>query len=468
MKKRDRFTAAAIARACRGELVAGNWKKRASAICADSRAIEAGQAFLALVGDKYDAHDFVPDVARAGASIVIVSRVDQSWRLPGHVAVVAVPDTGRALMDLAAWHRARLKGTVVSVTGSCGKSTVKTMLAAVLARSGACSAAPKSFNNRIGVSLTLLAADVEDRFVVLEMGTNHFGEIDELVRMARPHAGVITCIGDCHLEHLGNRRGVREAKAEMVPHIARDGLLALNADDPLCMSLAPRFDGQVRTFGMTRPADVHPINARREAGCMVFELWGRTMRLPFTGHHNVMNAAAALAVAGWAGVPLDEARAALAEVKLPELRQQVRQIRGVTLVEDCYNSNPTAMRAALRTFVDEPVSGRRVVVCGDMLELGEQAPQLHIRVGRALALAGIDVLVAVGEMSAFLLEGWNAVAGANQVGWRVPTPEEAWRPLWDSVKPGDSVLIKGSHGMRMERIGQWIAEYVDAQKKSAA
>ncbi|MDP6106928.1 MAG: UDP-N-acetylmuramoyl-tripeptide--D-alanyl-D-alanine ligase, partial [Candidatus Brocadiia bacterium] len=373
MKSKTKFTAGAIARACGGRLVAGSESKHAAAVRTDSRTVASGQAFVALRGGRHDGHDYVPDAMRARASVLVVERVEGAWGgFPGalDVALVQVEDTTRALVDLAAWHRMRLGGTVLAVTGSCGKSTVKTMLAAILGRTGRCAAAQKSFNNRIGMSLTLLNADVEDEFVVLEMGTNHPGEIDELARCARPHVGVITCIGDAHLQGLGDRHGVREAKAELIPHLARDGLLLLNADDRMCMSLAKRFEGEVRTFGISGAADVRPTDVRREAGCVAFEFGGREFRLPFAGQHNVINAAAALGAAKWAGADLDEARGSLAEVSLPSLRQQVRRRENVTFVEDCYNSNPTAMRAAVAAFLEEPVQGRRVVVCGDMLELG--------------------------------------------------------------------------------------------------
>ncbi|MDP6439316.1 MAG: UDP-N-acetylmuramoyl-tripeptide--D-alanyl-D-alanine ligase [Candidatus Brocadiia bacterium] len=478
MKSKTKFTAGAIARACRGRLVAGSESKRAAAVSIDSRTIAPGQAFVAIRGARHDGHQYVPDAARAGASVLVVERAEGAgclgtgrlgaWALRRDVAVVQVEDTTRALVDLAAWHRMRLGGTVLAVTGSCGKSTVKAMLAAILGRTGRCAAAQKSFNNRIGMSLTLLNADVEDEFVVLEMGTNHPGEIDELARCARPHVGVITCIGDAHLQGLGDRHGVREAKAELIPHLAHDGLLLLNADDRMCMSLAKRFEGEVRTFGFSGAADVRPADVRREAGCMAFEFGGREFRLPFAGRHNVVNAAAALGAATWAGADLDGARDSLAEVSLPSLRQQVRRIENVTFVEDCYNSNPTAMRAAVAAFLEEPVQGRRVVVCGDMLELGPRSPEMHVEVGRMLAFGGVDLLVAVGPMGVFLLEGWNSLARDDQSATHYLTAEDAWRPLWENLKAGDGVLLKGSRLMGLERITEEIDEHIESEERAAA
>jgi len=473
MDQAPKFTAGQIAMACSGSLVVGDWNAGADVIGTDSRTAAPGQAFVALVGEKHDAHAFVPVALEAGAAIVVVQRTDAAWRVGAGTAVVQVADTTRALLDLAAWHRARLRGAVIAVTGSCGKSTVKTILAALLATRGRCTAAQKSFNNRIGVSLTLLGAEVDDGFVVLEMGTNHFGEIEELASCARPDAGIITCIGESHLQALGDRQGVLSAKAELIPHIAREGLLVLNADDPLCMSLARRFGGRVITFGTDDKADVQAMHVRREAGGMVFRLGlhgaePAPFRLPFTGQHNVMNAAAALAAATWAGVGLDDARRALAQVGLPALRQQVRQIHGITFVMDCYNSNPTAMRAALRAFLDEPTGGRRVVVCGDMLELGPKAPEMHVRLGRVLGLTQVDTLVAVGPLGVYLLEGWNSLARDAQKALHFLSPDQAWRPLWDCLSPGDIVLVKGSRAMELEKIVEHIARHVAELKKSAA
>ena len=463
-----RFRASAIAGHCSGRLVAGSGGRSAAGISTDSRAIAPGQAFVALVGEKHDGHEFIPQAVASGASVVLAQRLPDSWILPDGVAAILVDDTARALLDLATWHRRRLRGTVLAVTGSCGKSSVKTMLAAILARRGRCCAAQRSFNNRIGVSLTLLEAGVDDDFVVLEMGTNHAGEIDELARCARPDGAIVTCIGDCHLEGLHDRQGVKEAKAELIPHLACDGLLALNADDDMCASLGSRFEGMVRTFGLSSRADVQPTRVRRVDGCTAFELWGKPFRLPFPGEHNVVNAAAALCVATWAGATLQHAREALAEVQLPPMRQEVRRLGGVTFLVDCYNSNPTAMRAALRLFLEEPCRGRRVVVCGDMLELGAQAPELHKLLGRAMALTQVEMLVAVGPMGEHLLAGWNSMAREDQGSMRFLSAQEAWRPLWDYLRSGDAVLLKGSRAMALEQVPDAIAERIGRRARKVA
>ena len=465
---RHKFTAATIARACGGAIAEGPPQQGADAISTDTRTITPGDAFFALIGPNFDAHDFVPLAAQAGAAIVVAQRQDHRWKLPSGVPLVLVEDTTRALVDLAAWHRGRLAGKLLAVTGSCGKSTVKTMEACILSRAGSVSVAKRSFNNRIGLSLTLLNSPVESDFVVLEMGASRPGEIDELARCARPQAGVITCIGECHLEGLRDRRGVMEAKAELIPHLDPDGVLILNADDPLCLSLAARYPGEVRTFGLSPRADVRPTEVQRQGGGIAFRISGQAFRLPIAGRHNALNAAAALCACTWAGATLEQAREALQQVVLPPMRFERKVIGGVTFILDCYNSNATAMRAALQAFLDEPCARRRMVVTGDMLELGEAAPEIHRRIGRVLALTQVDTVVAVGPLGRFVLDGWVEIAAGYQAAIHFPSPEEAWRSVWALARPGDAVLIKGSRAMEMEKITAAIADDLGLLGKGAA
>jgi len=465
----NRFAAAQIARACGGRIVSGPPRATASAISTDSRTLRRGEAFFALVGPRYDAHRFVPGALQAGAAVVVAQRLQADWPRSKGVAFVVVDDTTDALVRLAAWHRNRLRGVVVAVTGSCGKSTVKGMVAAILGRCGRCSAAPRSFNNRIGVSLTLLDAREEDDYVVVEMGANAPGEIDELARCARPHVGVITCIGECHLEGFGDIEGVRRAKAELVAHLPPGGGLAVNADDRLCLATAEGFQGEVRTFGFSPGAAVRPEGLRRRDEAWEFSAAGCRFRLAVAGRHNVLNAAAAISASLLAGAQAQCASEALWEFQLPPLRYARHHIQGVTFIEDCYNSNPTALRAAIEAFMDEPVAGRRVMVCGDMLELGQRSEELHVSAGRFLAAHDIQMLVAVGRFGRQLLAGWNEVASFSRRAMRFKDAEGAWRALWKELRAGDAVLIKGSRAMELERIVDSVRRFVaDGQEEVAA
>jgi len=462
------FTAADIAAACGGYPVNGPANMPARNISTDSRRIESGEAFVALHGERHDGHTFVPQALQKGASVAVVERVEPGWNAD-EATLVKVDDTGDALLDLARWHRDRLNATVAAVTGSCGKSTIKNMLSAILSRESSCTAAPSSFNNRVGVPLTLLDADLDDGFVVCEIGANAPGEIDELATCVRPDGAVVSCIGDCHLEGFGSREGVRDAKSEIVPHITEGGTLVLNKDDPLCMTLKDEHDGPVRTFGLSEEAWLTPRGMERRAGSWVFRARGETFHLAAPGRYNVTNAAAAMTLALNVGCSLEAVKEGLAEVSLPPMRYETSEIQGVTVVEDCYNSNPTAARAAVDAFLDQPVAGRRAVVFGDMLELGERAPELHREMGEFLGRRDIQLLVAVGEYGRQVLNGWSSVASSARQAMHFQEPERAWKPVWDKVEAGDGLLLKGSRKVGLERIVNRIREHVcDADTGAAA
>jgi len=461
------FSAAQVARACGGRLLQGSAHRLARGVSTDTRLLRPGQAFFALKGPNYDAHAFLPQALAAGAALVVVEKAPADLSIPPGTAVVRVQDTERALLALAAWHRRRLDARVIAVTGSYGKSTVKNMIGAILSRVAPCAVAPASYNNRVGVALTLLCATDRHRHIVLELGTNHPGEIDELARAALPHVGVITAIGEVHLEGLGDLTGVRDAKAEMIPHLSADGALALNADDALCASLGGRFEGRTLTFGLGQAAMVRAHRVRPTEEGWQFDALGWVYRVA-APRYCVLNALAALCVCQALGIPPGLAAQVLAEFRLPPLRYERRELGGVSFILDCYNSNPPAMRAALDSFMLEPAAGRRIVVCGDMLELGPTAPELHRQVGAAVAESGADVLVAVGELGRYVIEGWHSRAFPQQSALYFETAEQAWSPLWWEVRPGDRVLVKGSRRMKLETIAERISAHLARSGKEAA
>ena len=447
-------TAAQIARACRGRLVRGPAGAAARGVSTDSRAIRPGEAFFALKGPTYDGHAYLPQAVAAGASVLVVQRL-APMPLARHTPVVEAPDTSRALLELAAWHRRRLRATLLAVTGSWGKSTVKDMIGAILSEAGGCCVAPASFNNRIGVAKTLLSAAPDDDFVVTEMGTNHPGEIAELAAAAKPDIGLITSIGEVHLEGLGNLEAVREAKAELIAHLPQSGALALNADDERCASLAGRFEGRVHTFGLNAGADERPTRIRRDRTGWAFDALGTRFRLPGAARYNLLNAAAALCAARAAGADLQGAARALSSFAPAALRYEKRDVGGVLFVLDCYNSNPGALRAAVRSFVLESSPGRKILLCGDMLELGPLAAELHRRLGAELARSPIDALITVGPLSRHLKDAWSA--GCDRPSLSFYSAEDAVEPLLEMLRPGDAALVKGSRALRMETIVEQIA-----------
>ncbi len=468
MNTQNIFTSSQIARACDGAALFGWPQATARGVCTDTRNILPGQAFFALEGERFDGHDFLPMAADGGASVFVISRWPNSWRPPTGTATVRVADTRTALLSLAAWHRRRLGAKVIAVTGSYGKSTVKAMLGAILKRQGHCTVAAASYNNRIGVALSLLAATARDDYVVLEMGTNHPGEIDELAAAARPHVAIITAVGEVHLEGLGSLAGVREAKAELIPHILPGGMLILNADSPHCAALAERFDGKVLTFGEDEGADVRAREVRTVAEGWGFEIGPASYLLPCSGRYNVLNATAAAAAAQALGVPAGAAAVALAGFEPPALRYQRVELGGVRFILDCYNSNPPAMRAATDCFLREPAPARRIVVCGDMLELGDRAKRLHRGIGAHLGASEVEALVAIGPLSRELVRGWHQTAAPGRPALHFESAEQAWWPLWQMLREGDTVLVKGSRAMRLEDIVQRISERLQERRKEAA
>jgi UDP-N-acetylmuramoyl-tripeptide--D-alanyl-D-alanine ligase len=426
------------------------------------------QVFIALKGERHDGHQFIPEAISTGSPIIVADHSDKSWPLSPQTALIQVRDTTQALIDLATWHRRRLTGKVIAVTGSCGKSSVKTMTASILRQFGPCTMAEKSYNNHIGVPLTLLQASPDDKTVVLELGTNHHGEIDRLGAITRPDIGVITCIKKCHLAGLGDKNGVKEAKAELISHIREGGTFVLNADDPLCMSLAPRFDGEVLTFGIDSPADVRCSNVKTVGCGQFFKAANMEFHIPVSGKHNVLNAAAAICIAKTLGASRQNMLLGLSHLRLPHLRSEIRTIGGVRYLLDCYNSNPAAMRAATEAFLEMPSEGNRIVVCGDMLELGDESHSLHVETGRMLAEKPLTTLIAVGQHGASVIEGWKEKATPQQKAFHVPEPDKAWMFVAELSKPGDSVLIKGSRKLELEQIPEAIAEYLNVNEKGEA
>lgn len=471
IKSRDRqpdyhYTVAQLAAATGGRIVRGLSDEVVRGFSTDSRNVPESWAFCALVGTRHDAHDFVPDVLRGGAAAVVVERLDPAWQVPARCAVLLVPDTTLALRDLARFHRRHLTTRTLSITGSCGKSTVKTFAAALLGELGETSAPPESFNNRIGVSLTILGTRLADDYLVTELGANHPGEIDELAGIAQPHAGVLTIIGEAHLEGFGSIEGVREAKAELLRHISPCGTLVINGENEHCRLAARRFAGHVVTFGFGRENDYFPeaIEVLDEGTC--FRVRGTPVRLRTPGRFNILNALAA--IAGCEGLGADALNAAdvLAHVTPLPLRSRVTRLGEMTFLEDCYNNNATAILSALDLFDALTIEGRRIVVCGDMLEMGSQSERIHRRVGGELARRGVDVLIGFGQFGRFMAQGFARGAGRTRQCFSF-TADQLPRmcgQLQGVLDPGCGVLIKGSRGMRMERVLEMLKTSIDPKR----
>jgi len=421
-------------------------------ISTDSRTLRSGDLFVPLRGKNFDGHDYLLQAARRGAAACLSEDVIAGFPIP----VVGVADTLQALGDLAAGFRQAFSGPVVAVTGSSGKTTTKDMLAGILACAGPGLATEGNFNNLVGLPLTLLKLKPRHRWAVLEMGMSARGEIARLARIAAPGIGVVTNIGAAHLEALENLEGVARAKGELFAALPPGGTAVINADDPRVLQL-PVANGVRRvTYGCAPEATVRAEGIVTDGRALRFDLLlendRHPVRLTVAGRHNVANALAAAAAAfalGHDGAAivrgLEAFRPRSGRMELVSLAN------GCRLLDDSYNANPLSVRAALGTLA-ESGGARKIAVLGDMLELGEAAADLHREIGREAA-ARADAVIALGERAGDIASGAREGGLAAARVRVVADHAEAVAVLREWMRPGDWVLIKGSRGMRMEKIG---------------
>lgn len=448
-----RLALAEAAELADGQLLcpAGEGGRLLAGVGCDSRAVQPGDLFVAIPGRRVDGHDFVGQAVARGAAAAMVSRLPVGLA----PALILVEDTVAALGRLAAGWRRRLDPTVVAVTGSVGKTTTKDLTAAVLGRRFPVLRSEGNLNTEVGVPLTLLRLEERHRVAVLEMAMRGEGQIAYLAALARPRVGVLTVVGEAHIELLGSREAIARAKGELLEALPPGGLAVLNADDPWQRRLAARTRARVVWYGLGPGAGVRAadLEERGVAGVSFTLLAGDEppvrVRLPWPGRHHVADALAAAAVGVSLGVPAAEAAAALEGARLSGMRWEVTRAGGITVVDDSYNASPASMLAALEAL--SRAGGRRVAVLGDMLELGSSAEEGHRRVGRAAA-AACDLLVAVGDLAAVLAEEAVAAGLPRDRVHRCPTAAEAAELVQTLVEPGDVVLCKGSRAMELDRV----------------
>jgi len=440
------------------EAIGGRWLSEGEpttvrAVTIDTRTARPGELFIAIRGKRLDGHAFLGAAAQAGCPAAVIQRDGEprpevARSFPG--GLIAVRDTIRALGQLAAAHRRLAPAAVVAVTGSNGKTTVKRMIHHILSRSLAGTCSPKSFNNEIGVPLTLLGASGGDDYVVCEIGSSAPGEIAQLTQMAEPDVAVITSVAETHLEKLGSVQRVAAEKASVLGGLRADGLAVVWADpnpSGLDKAIGP-YDRRVVRFGQSEEADLRLTGYEPHGPGQRFQLNGRLwIDLPLPGRHNALNALAAIAVAQRFGVAQDEAGAALADLPGAEMRLQWIECGRVTVLNDAYNANPASMLAAA-DVLSETAASRRVLIAGDMLELGQAAGDLHVRVGEQIARRRVDLLIGVGPLGRCIAKGAAAAVSTEAF----DTVDEAVRRAGGLLREGDVVLIKGSRGVRMERL----------------
>lgn len=426
-------------------------------VCTDSRCISEGDLFIALDGENFQGSDHLQEALNTGAIAAISPRSGIADE-----RVLIVDDATEALGCLAHQYRLTLGCVVIAITGSVGKTTVKEMLRGILSESHQVVASTKSFNNRIGVPLTLLSANDQTELLIVEVGSNARGEISELSMMAQPTVGVITAIARAHLEGLGSLEGVKAEKLSLIDGMTDGVPLYLNADDAL-LNEVQLSSHEVRRFGLTSKGGFSPDGVLvNEDSCLLRWVDGEEVKVAMGGHHNALNLLAAVAVARGQGMPFDAIGRGAAAIAKPPLRNERLLLNGWDLTLDCYNANPASMAAALDAFgagsSSEVGSVRQVVVLGDMLELGDSSAQLHTEVGQQVAEMGVDLLLLVGdEMSAAAQSAMEHGMDSQSV---IQFSRANKHGVIDHLRDGDRVFVKGSRGFALEEIFQSLCEEV--------
>lgn len=416
----------------------------------DSRTLNPGDLFIALQGDRFDGHDYVAAALEKNAVAAIVQRDKKISANPGRL--LHVEDTLRALQSLGAAARRLWGKPVLAVTGSVGKTTTKDILAHLLMGRFRVMKSSGNLNNHIGMPLQLLKLEPEHDLAVLEMGMNHAGEIRALATLAHHDLAIVTCVAPVHLEFFHSLADIARAKYEIIESLHPGGVAVLNADDSYVCQFGRDFKGKVVTFGIHHPADVSAQNVQMQGSNgskfdLVVEGIREPVTLPLLGEHNIYNALAASAAALEWGIAPSLAARSLETVQPGEKRGQTLEIGGATIINDSYNSNPKALHAMIDTLADMNVR-RRILVAGEMLELGPTGEKLHADAGRHAAERKMDLIIGVRGLAKALVEAASA-AGANAK--FVETSEEAGELLAKELRPGDAVLLKASRGVKLER-----------------
>ncbi|WP_053375495.1 UDP-N-acetylmuramoyl-tripeptide--D-alanyl-D-alanine ligase [Paenibacillus sp. FJAT-27812] len=438
-------------------------------VTTDSRQAAAGQLFIPLVGEQFDGHAYLEQAVHNGAVAALWQKGREVPESMSDVPLLIVGDTLVALQRLASAYRSELVVRVVGITGSNGKTTTKDMTAAILGTSYKVHKTEGNLNNHIGLPLTVLQLEEDTEVAVLEMGMSGFGEIELLTKIAQPDAAIITNVGDAHLLHLGSRAGIAKAKLEIALGLSEDGLLLYNGDEPLLETELERSvlpAGIVRrTFGLAAHNEwsAADIVIESEAASFTAIYNGTpsgigTVRIPVPGQHNVSNALAAIAIGRFFGVPAAKIIEGLSHLKLTGMRiQPVRAFNGAMLLNDAYNANPTAVRAAIDLVEQLEGYTRKWIVLGDMLELGPDEQKMHFDVGAYITPSKADAVLTFGPVAQHISQGVKSQfpsASANDAIRHFEEKDELVQWLRNQLLPTDIVLVKGSRGMRMEQIVQ--------------
>lgn len=428
----------------------------------DSRTLQPGDLYFALRGPNHDGHAYIADVFAKGAVAAVVDEsVDRDTTAAG--SLLRVGDSLDALQQLAGWARRQWVGSVIAVTGSAGKTTTKDVIAEMLSVNMKTAKNEGNLNNHVGLPLSLLRIDSTAQAAVMELGMNHAGEIWKLAQIARPEVGVVTNVGFAHIENFDSIDGIAAAKRELVESLEARATAVLNADDERVAAFAGFHQGRNILYGQSETAQVRAEEVQYLAGGVRFRVGTTKFESALTGRHSVSNILAGIAVAGIYGISPDRLQETVRSLAPGKMRGQRLVHRGITIYNDCYNSNPDAARAMLEVLRDTPAR-RRIAVLGEMLELGRWAEPLHRDVGNYAVMCGIDVLVGIRGASCYTVDAVSRAGLSAGAALFFEDPAEAGRALRNIAQPGDAILFKGSRGVQVERA---LEQFVSAGPRSA-
>jgi UDP-N-acetylmuramoyl-tripeptide--D-alanyl-D-alanine ligase len=428
-------------------------------VSTDSRTIKTGDCFFAISGENFDGHDYVTDAFAKGAVCAVVSKDIQAEKTASQ-CLLKVEDTIRALGELAREYRRGTGYKVVAITGSAGKTTTRQIIYHALSRRFGVHQSPKSFNNQIGVPLTLLGAGPQVQVVIAELGSNHPGEISYLTRIAEPDIAVVTNVHPAHLEGFGDLQTIIREKLSISVGLRADGTLIINGDFDQMLEACRARGLRFTTFGKSDGCDYLAGNIRPDGPASRFTIEGVEVYLPLAGAGNVENALAAWAVCSRLGLTIDDFAQSLETLSPVSMRSEILQIGTLTVLSDCYNANPASMRNALEILSSLDPTGRRrlVFICGEMAELGRQAEHLHAELGKNIAQAGVQLLLAVGKLAKIAAEAAQANADYDLEIKCFENTVSACNNLHEFIKDYDIILVKGSRVAKLELLVEKLNE----------
>ena len=453
-----------IVEAVDGKILQGNPDHIVNNMSIDSRRVKPGDLFLAIIGENNDGHNFIPEAVDNGAKIVITSRSINPY---SGLAIILVRDTTRALQDLASYIRDKIKSLkVIGITGSAGKTTTKDIIASILGEEKKVLKSKGNYNNEYGLPLSLLELDGNEDIAILEMAMRHKGDISRLAEIAKPDVGIITNIGPAHLENLKTVENIARAKEELLIGLNPDGIAVLNYDDKHIREMVNKFADlnkitiSLKDKNVDYYADqIEYIKNGEESRFRVHEGDNNyILEMDRAGEHNIYNALAAIAVARAMDVSWDSIKNGIKDIEVTELRQEIRKIDGIRIINDSYNANPLSMKAGIDSLINIDGS-RKIAVLGAMLELGRIENAAHKEIGKYLYKNGVDVLVGVGSMGEIIAEGASEAGMAEQSIYIYDSNEDAAYFINKIMRSGDAILVKGSRALEMEEIVDLLLEY---------